>query len=258
MLIDTHIHLDAVEFDADREAQLAAARAAGIGRFVVPSVGSANHAAVAALAARHENIVFPAYGVHPLYVRQERDKNALSVLETYLAGPRVVAVGEIGLDYFVKNGDPAVQERFFVEQLKLARHLALPVILHVRHAVDAVLKQLRRIEVPGGIAHAFNGSRQQADMLIALGFKLGFGGAMTYSGSRRIRKLAATLPLNALVLETDAPDIPPVWADGQRNEPANLARYAAELAALRNMTVDDIVLATRENAETALPLLKTV
>jgi TatD DNase family protein len=144
-------------------------------------------------------------------------------------------VGEIGLDFFVAGADVARQEHFFVEQLKIARDADLPVLLHVRRAVDQVLGKLRRIRLPGGIAHAFNGSRQQADEFIRLGFRLGFGGAMTYLGSTRIRRLAASLPLSAIVLETDAPDMSPAWLAGARNTPAELPRIAAVLAELRGI-----------------------
>jgi TatD DNase family protein len=171
------------------------------------------------------------------------------MLEARLERGGAIAVGEIGLDHFVSGIDRTVQERFYVAQLKLARRFGLPVILHVRRAVDAIIKQLRRIEVPGGIAHAFNGSRQQADTLIAMGFRLGFGGAMTYDGSRRIRGLAASLPLESLVLETDAPDMAPAWARGQRNEPANLARFADVLAELRGIGRDELIAATGRNAD---------
>lgn len=246
MLVDTHIHLDAAEFGRDREAVLAAARSAGVGRFVVPGVEVANFDAVAALAAAHPDVRH-AFGIHPLYVRRARPHD-LEILEERLTGGDAIAVGEIGLDFHVDDVDPQGQERFYVAQLKLAKRYGLPVILHVRRAVDAILKQLRRIEVPGGIAHAFNGSRQQADTFIALGFKLGFGGTMTFDGSRRIRELASTLPLDALVLETDAPDIPPAWAARRRNEPANLARYAAVLADLRGIPTREVIAATGENA----------
>jgi TatD DNase family protein len=225
---------------------LGAARAAGVERFVVPGVEAANFDRVAALAAAHPDVRH-AYGIHPLYV-ERAGPDDLGILEARLSNGDAIAVGEIGLDFYVGTVDPAVQEHFYVAQLKLARRFELPVILHVRRAVDAILKQLRRIEVVGGIAHAFNGSRQQADTLIAMGFKLGFGGAMTFDGSRRIRELAATLPLDALVLETDAPDIPPAWGPGTRNEPANLRRYADILADLRGMAVPDLVAATGENA----------
>lgn len=250
VLIDSHLHLDAAEFDADRAAVLAAARAAGVGGFVVPAVEAANFDAVAALSAAHADVRH-ACGIHPLYAARARGED-LERLDQCLGDGTALAVGEIGLDHFVAGLDPAVQEACFVAQLKLARKHGLPVILHVRRAVDAVLRQLRRIEVPGGIAHAFNGSRQQAEMLLAMGFRLGFGGAMTFSGSTRIRTLAATLPLQAIVLETDAPDMAPAWAQGQRNEPANLARYARVLAELRGSDPAEIAAQTTANVRAAL------
>jgi TatD DNase family protein len=177
----------------------------------------------------------------------------LAVLRAWLANEKPVAVGEIGLDFYVTDVDPARQEFFFVEQLKLAREFDLPVLLHVRRAVDQILKQLRRIGVPVGIAHAFNGSRQQADEFIKLGFKLGFGGAMTFSGSTRIRALAAELPLEFIVLETDAPDIPPAWLNGGRNAPAELPEIARELAGLRGVSANEIIRVTGLAARAILP-----
>ncbi len=146
----------------------------------------------------------------------------------------------------------------FTEQLKIAVDFDLPVILHVRRAIDPILRELRRYRPRGGIAHAFNGSRVQADEMIALGFKLGFGGAMTFDGSKRIRELAATLPIEAIVLETDAPDIPPQWLNRGRNEPAELPRIAAVLAELRQVSAAEIADRTARNARDALPRLAGV
>jgi TatD DNase family protein len=172
-------------------------------------------------------------------------------LRHYLALPGTVAVGEIGLDFFIDHYDRARQEYFFVEQLKLAKEFNLPVLLHIRRAQDAILKLLRQHKVKGGIAHAFNGSRQQADEFIKLGFKLGFGGAMTYSRASKLRELAATLPLENIVLETDAPDIPPDFLErGQPNKPEYLPRIAQTLAELRKITLAQIAQATTTNANT--------
>lgn len=251
MLIDTHCHLDAAEFNADRAAEYAAARAAGVERLVVPAVSRAGFSRTQAIAAACPGCV-AAYGIHPLYV-MESDEADLEVLRHWLAGERPVAVGEIGLDFFVDRIDPARQRRFFEGQLALARAFQLPVLLHVRRAVDAVLQTLRRQRVVGGIAHAFNGSRQQAHAFIDLGFALGFGGAMTYTGSTRIRQLAATLPLDAIVLETDAPDMPPAWLNRGRNSPAELPRIAQVLAELRGIGLDEVAAATSANARRVLP-----
>ncbi|NTV10632.1 MAG: TatD family hydrolase [Zoogloea sp.] len=254
MLIDTHCHLDAKEFDIDRPAVIQTARAAGVGCMVLPAVEVGNFDAVASLAAtvpecRH------ALGIHPCYVGGAHEDD-LALLRERLADPLVVAVGEIGLDAYLPDADPVRQGFFYLEQLKLAREFGLPVLLHIRRAQDAILKALRRIEVPGGIAHAFNGSRQQAEMFIRLGFRLGFGGAMTYTGSTRIRALAASLPLEAIVLETDSPDIPPAWSNGGRNTPDNVLRFAQVLAELRNEPVERIIEVTGRNACEALPRLQ--
>lgn len=251
MLIDTHCHLDAAEFDADREAVHAAARAAGVETIVVPAVEVTAFARTRETVSRYPGCV-AAYGIHPLYVMQAADDD-LAALRQWLLVERPVAVGEIGLDLYVADIDPARQEYFFVEQLRLARDFDLPVLLHVRRAVDVVLKQLRRFKVRSGIAHAFNGSRQQADEFIKLGFALGFGGAMTYDGSTRIRELARHLPLEAIVLETDAPDIPPAWLNGGRNTPAELPRIAAVLAELRELPVAELAQRTAANARAVLP-----
>jgi TatD DNase family protein len=251
MLIDTHCHLDAAEFDADRDAVHASALAAGVERIVIPAVTVNGFFGTKSTVERYPGCI-AAYGIHPLYVMQAGESD-LATMRDWLAREKPVAVGEIGLDHFVSDIDPARQEYFFIEQLKLAREFDLPVLLHVRRAVDPVLKQLRRIRVRGGIAHAFNGSRQQADEFIKLGFALGFGGAMTFSGSTRIRELAKTLPLDAIVLETDAPDIPPARLNGGRNSPAELPRIAEVLAELRGLSSHEVAAATAANARRILP-----
>jgi len=272
--IDTHCHLDAPEFDADRDAVRAQARAAGVGLCVLPAVQRSDWAGVQALAMRHGDGY--ALGIHPLYVpaAQDADLQALDeALTDARSDPRLVAVGEIGLDFFVPAlCEPAMRERqwrFYTAQLQLARKHGLPVILHVRRSADLLLKGLRQVGVAGGIAHAFNGSAQQAQAFIGLGFALGFGGAMTFERATALRELARSLPLPALVLETDAPDIPPQWiyrtaearAAGQpqgRNTPAELPRIAQVLADLRGMDLQTLAQATVANARRVLPALKTL
>lgn len=252
MLIDTHCHLDAAEFDADRDAVVKRAQEAGVGLIVVPSISRANFAPVLAVCARYP-CCRPALGLHPMLVAEHGEAD-LKDLRAAIEIHRPLAVGEIGLDLFVPDADAARQAFFFAEQLKIARDYDLPVLLHIRRAQDQVLKHLRRIPVKGGIAHAFNGSRQQADEFIKLGFKLGFGGAMTYPRATRLRALAAELPLESIVLETDAPDIPPVFAARQRNSPEYLARIAETLAGLRGLALAEIGLATSRNAQAVLRL----
>jgi TatD DNase family protein len=267
--IDSHCHLDASEFDADREAVIARARRAGVRSWVLPAVMPDNFATVRELAHRHGGAY--ALGIHPLYVHRCGDE-ALERLEQALrdaaSDPRLVAVGEIGLDHFVPDLDRARQAQFYAAQLKLARAQGLPVILHVRRSADALLQQLRRIEVPGGIAHAFNGSDAQAAQFVARGFALGFGGTLTFERALQIRHLAATVPETTPVLETDAPDIPPQWLyvpaaeraerPPARNEPAELPRIGLALAALRGWSAEDTAARTAANVQAALPRMKAL
>lgn len=275
--IDTHCHLDAAEFSPDVAGVRSRAAAGGVAHCVLPAVAVSNFDAVRRLAHRFSDSY--ALGIHPLCVPQARDAD-LQALDTELAlrksDPRLVAVGEIGLDYFV----PALlqsplrerQEYFYREQLKLARRHGLPVILHVRRSADKLLKHLRELQPEGGwhgIGHAFNGSGQQAMEFIKLGFKLGFGGTVTFESARQIRRLASALPLQTLVMETDAPDIPPHWmyktaqqrAEGQsqgRNEPGELPRIAAVLAQLRGISPEALAAATTANALHAFPRLNAL
>jgi len=267
--IDTHCHLDAPEFEPDRAAVRARAAAAGVLHCVLPAVRPDNFEAVRALAHQHGDSY--ALGIHPLATGDAAEDD-LRLLDEALArsqhDPRLVAVGEIGLDFFVPGLDAQRQELFYREQLALARKYGLPVLLHVRRSADRLLKHLRELPC-GGIAHAFNGSRQQADEFVRLGFKLGFGGAVTFERALQLRRLAADLPLAALVLETDSPDIPPHWlyrnaaqrSAGQpqgRNEPGELPRIAQVVAQLRGMAAVELADATRRNAIEALPRLAAI
>ena len=273
MWIDTHCHLDAAEFDVDREAVREAARQAGVTRCVIPAVHAGHWPEVAQLAERHGDAY--AMGIHPLYVLQAQEADLLALdqaLTERRDDPRLVAVGEIGLDFFVPElCTPAMRERqwfFYTAQLKLAQKHGLPVILHVRRSADLLLKGLRQCRITSGIAHAFNGSSQQAQAFVDMGFALGFGGTLTYERSLQLRRLACELPLSAIVLETDAPDIPPHWlyqtaeqrAQGAvqgRNSPAELPRIAQVLADLRGLSLTDLAAATSANAQRALPKLVT-
>ena len=273
--IDTHCHLDATEFANDVLAMRAEAARKGVVHCVLPAVEVSNFEAVRSLAYAHGDSY--ALGIHPLYVAQagEHDLDALdAALTAQRDDPRLVAVGEIGLDYLV----PALcqsplrerQMHFYRAQLRLARKHGLPVILHVRRSADQLFQGLREVGAGAGpwqgIAHAFNGSSQQAKRLVGVGLKLGFGGAFTYDRALQLRRLAAELPLEALVLETDAPDMPPHWlyttaaarAAGQpqgRNSPQQLPRIGAALAALRGITPEAMAQASTANAVAALPRL---
>ena len=285
--IDTHCHLDASEFDADRNTVRQHALQAGVTQCLIPAVEVANFDTVRLLAHRHHGMPLAAHdatasseaprdvyalGIHPLYTPAATEAHLQQLntaLQQHRADHLLVAVGEIGLDGFVPDvNTPEAwdkQQQFYRAQLKLARQHQLPVVLHVRRSADPLLKGLRDIPVKGGIAHAFNGSLQQAHAFIELGFKLGFGGALTFERALQLRRLATTLPLSAIVLETDAPDIPPHWlytpaeqrAQGVsqgRNSPAELPRIAQVLADLRGISLAEVAHATFENAQSVLRL----
>ena len=268
--IDTHCHLDAAEFSSDRSEVVMRAQEAGVKMQVIPAVRAQDFETVRAMA--HEYGLAYALGIHPLYTPQACPDDLFQLeqaLHRWRDDPRLVAVGEIGLDHLVPELDQSVQERFYHAQLKLAQRANLPVILHVRRSADALLAGLRRHTVVGGIAHAFYGSEVQAQHFVQRGFALGFGGAMSHERALQIRHLAATLPATALVLETDAPDIPPQWlyrtaqqrALGQpheRNEPAQLPRIAQTLAALRGVSLEAVRHLTAVNALAALPRLRAL
>lgn len=251
-LTDTHCHLDVEEFDADRAAVLARARAAGVGGIVVPGVLARTWEGLWDFCAGDPGL-YPALGMHPIYL-DRHDAAGLRQLEDWIAGRRPVAIGEIGLDYYVAGLDRDRQQALFEAQLAIARAAGLPVILHVRKAHDAVLATLRRVRVPGGICHAFNGSLQQAGQYLELGFRLGFGGMLTYERSSKLRGLAQALPLEALVLETDAPDMTVAQHHGERNSPEYLPYCLAALAALRGESESRVAAVTTGNARAVLRL----
>ena len=257
-MIDTHCHLDAPEFDADRQAILARTRRGGVGTVVIPAVDPSNWDVVRALT-RGNDPTLPerhyALGMHPIYIDRCADE-AIDQLRLAATAaredPRFIGIGEIGLDHFVPGQDLERQLTFFIAQLRIARDLDLPVILHTRRAVDPVSRELRRLGPFTGIAHAFNGSEQQAARMVDLGMALGFGGAATFTRALNIRRLAASVPAEAVVLETDAPDIAPAWVAPGRNTPAELPRIAAEIAALRGVTVVELERLTDANARRVL------
>jgi len=265
MWIDTHCHLDASDFDADRNAVLDAATQAGVTGVVLPAVAAWNFDAVRRLAHADARCVY-ALGIHPLcsIAAGQADLDTLRrEVAASMDDPRFVGIGEIGLDFFVKTLDADHQTWLYVEQLKIAREFDLPVLLHVRKSQDQVFAPLRRIGVTRGIAHAFNGSEVQAQRYVEQGLKLGFGGNVTFDRARQIRRLAVSLPLDAIVLETDAPDIAPAWlTDGQfgeqrnvRNTPAEVAGVARVVRELRGIDAHTLAQATWRNAVAAMPRL---
>ncbi len=245
-IFDTHCHLDNQEFDSDRNVVLENCRKKGIENILVPAVERAGWDGLLALCERDKSL-YPALGLHPVLIEKHRQAD-LKQLENYLAEYSPIAIGEIGLDFYIDRPDRDRQLEYFSAQLSLAANAQLPVILHIRKAHDQVLSLLRKQTICGGFAHAFNGSQQQAQQYIDLGFKLGFGGTLTYEGSRKIRALAQALPIDAIVLETDAPDMPNAAHRGERNSPEYIIDCLNVLAELRDEDPDYIAERTCRNA----------
>ena len=253
MLVDSHSHFDAPEFDADRNAALARARAAGVTRQVVPAVAAAGWPKLRDICAGDAGL-FAAYGLHPMYLEEHQPVH-LAELRTWIEREQPVAVGECGLDFFVEGLDAQAQQHYFDGQLRLAREFDLPLIVHARRAVDTVIASIRRIGGLRGVVHSFSGSPEQARQLWQLGFLIGLGGPVTYERANRLRTLARTMPLDFLLLETDAPDQPDAGIRGQRNEPSRLPAVRDVIAELRGVSALDIATATTRNAERLFRLL---
>ena len=247
MLVDSHCHLDAPEFDADRAQVLARARAAGVVAQVVPAIRFADFAALRDLCAANTDL-HPAYGLHPMFLTDHAPAH-IGALREWLGRERAVAVGECGLDFFVEGLDAQTQRDYFTAQPRLARDFDLPVILHARRAVDEVIATIKRFAPLRGVVHSYSGSAEQARQLWNLGFFIGFGGPITYERAHRLRSLVAKMPLEFLLLETDAPDQPLSTHRGERNEPAYLIEVADTVAQLRDADVASIAQATTSNAK---------
>lgn len=244
---DSHAHLDAAAFDADRAGMLRAARAAGVADVLVPAVTAASWDNLRAVCAAAPGL-HPAYGLHPCYLAQHADAD-LERLDAWLGAHRAVAVGECGLDFFDPALDRERQLRLLRGQFEIAHRHGLPLVLHARRAFEAMILELRRFGRPlRGVVHSFSGSAEQARELWKLGFHVGIGGPVTYPRAQRLRRVVATLPLDSLLLETDAPDQPDVWHRGQRNEPAYLPDVGRCVAELRGESVAVLAHATAANA----------
>lgn len=251
-LIDTHTHLDFPDFDADRDEVLARSRALGVQRMMVLGVYQANWQRLWQLVEDNEGL-YAAFGLHPVYLDEHSPQHLLELRDWLgkLAGQRkLCAVGEFGLDYYLEHLDRQRQQALFEAQLQLAADFELPALLHVRRAHAATIATLKRFRLPrGGVIHAFAGSHEEAREYIKLGFRLGLGGAATWPQANRLRKVVAALPLDAIVLETDAPDMAPAMHANQRNSPEYLAEICAELAALRGVTAEELAAASSRNAD---------
>jgi TatD DNase family protein len=246
MLTDSHCHLDAGEFDPDRDAVVGRARQAGVLRQVVPATEAAGWPRLREVCARDPGL-FAAYGLHPMFLAAHRPRH-LDALGEWIERERPVAVGECGLDFHVEGLEHDAQHRYFQGQLQLAREFDLPLIVHARKATEAVIVAIRKVGGLRGVVHSYAGSEEQARQLWDNGFMIGLGGPVTYERARRLRRLVASMPLEQLLLETDAPDQPDAEHRGQRNEPARLPLVCRTIAALRGQDPEHIAAATSDNA----------
>ena len=245
-LVDTHCHLDLADFDADREQIIKRCHQSGIDQIIVPAIESSGWKKLLEISAQQTEL-FPALGLHPVFIKNHNDED-IAKLEKQLDNYKPVAVGEIGLDFFIKDTDKDRQVDIFEKQLAIAESNKLPVILHVRKAHDDVLKLLKAKSVPGGTCHAFSGSEQQARQYIDMGFKLGFGGTLTYPNARKIHMLARALPIEYIVLETDAPDMTGYAHKGERNSPEYLPEALNALSAVKSLDIEYVAEQTTKNA----------
>lgn len=246
-LIDSHSHFDVAEFDDDRSAALIRARDAGVRRQIVPAISFAGFPKLREICAS-ENGLHAAYGLHPMYLSEHRAEH-LGGLREWVEREHPCAVGECGLDFYVDGLDIDVQRSYFRKQLEIAKDFDLPVILHARRAVEEVIATLREVGLGHGVVHSFSGSHEQAQQLWKLGFCIGLGGPITYPRAHRLRDIVTTMPLEFLLLETDAPDQPLFGHQGTRNEPALLREVCSVVAALRGSDDETIARITTQNCE---------
>ncbi len=246
-LIDSHCHLDDDRYDRMRDQIISRANAVGIDKIVIPAT-TANRWEKVKQVAESGPGLFPAYGLHPMFIEQHQVVH-IRELDEWLDREKPVAVGECGIDFFDSRRDEKWQILVFNEQLQLANNHRLPVIVHVRKAMDEVISQLRKHAHCGGVIHSFAGSRQQAEQLFDLGFKLGIAATVSFERAKKLRAVVASMPVEALMLESDAPDQPGVNHRGELNEPAYIIEHLQTIAELRQCDPQELARAMNRNSE---------
>lgn len=247
MLTDSHVHLDDSRFDGDRDQVIARARDADVKLQIIPGVDKTSWPRIRALCDDTDGL-HPAYGLHPIFLNHHRPDH-VDALGEWLQEHRAVAVGEIGLDFYVEGLGQDKQRDYFSRQLSLAREMDLPVIVHARKALQEVTLTLRKFDGLRGVVHSFSGSQEQARQLFELGFHIGIGGPVTYERAKRLHRVVSSMPLEFLLLETDAPDQPLCGHQGQRNEPERVREVLQSVARLRDEAPDVIARTTTANAK---------
>lgn len=251
-LIDTHCHLDLADFDQDREQALLRAEQADVYAQIIPGIQTSTWPQIRQLCNSHARL-YPAYGLHPMFMQCHQPSDLID-LDLWLETEPVVAVGECGLDFYIQNPDRQQQLGLFEAQLSLAQKYQLPVIIHARKSVEEAINSLRNFPNINGVFHSYSGSEQQADRLIEMGFYLSFGGPATYTRAARLQRIIKSLPLEVLLLETDAPDQPSSKHRGERNEPSYLKQIALIISQLRNISYQELAEATTKNAQALFQL----
>lgn len=247
ILVDSHVHADDERLTLDRKQVIESARSHNIAAQIVPAVSHQHWPRLKQLCDEHDDL-HACYGLHPCFYLEHTDAH-LHELAQWLGREPAVGVGECGLDYAIAGADKAQQQHLFAAQLALAREFNLPIVIHAVRAVEDVIRMIRASGHYRGMVHSFSGSEQQASRLIDLGYLLGFGGAVTYPRAKRLRKMVTTLPLDAILLETDAPDQPSMKYQGQRNESAYLVDVWQSVSELRNEDEETVANMTTENAK---------
>ena len=236
---DSHTHLDFKDFEADLDAVLNRAQHVGVRHINLSGTVASGWPTIQKIVQQYQ-ICHAAYGLHPMFMSEHHQQRDLDLLQQWAKFKETIAIGEIGLDYFIPDPDKKAQLNLFIQQLEIAHAHHLPVIIHARKALDLIIQQLRKFPGLQGSIHSFSGSMQQAQQCVDLGFYLGFGGPITYSRATRLRKIVSTIPLQYLLLETDSPDQPDVQHHGERNEPAYLPIIAHEVAKLKQLDIGEV------------------
>ncbi len=253
MIIDSHCHLDFADFDTDRDQLLDAAADIGVSKIIIPGVQRSHWQRQIKI--QHSKIkVYNCFGLHPYFIDQHSDED-LQQLDSWCQSHPVIAIGECGLDFFVKTLDREQQQQFFEAQLDIALHHQLPVVIHARKSTEAVIQALQQRPGLRGMIHSYSGSYEQAVKLIDMGFYLSFGGPVTYTGSSKLRKLVSRLPLECLLIETDAPDQPVYQHRGERHEPAHIRYVIESIAELQQTDIEHVIQQTADNANTLFQLV---
>jgi len=253
LFIDSHCHLDDSQFDTDRSVVLQRCKALLVEKMVIPGVVEAQWHKALQLASQHPNI-HVAVGLHPLFLKRHQPDDLSRLNQALLEHPEIVAVGEIGLDFYGKAAERTAQLTLLIAQLEIAATFQRPLLLHVRKAHQQMVEQLQQFPSTRGIVHAFSGSYEQAQSYIDAGFLIGIGGVVTRSNAHKLHRIVKKIPLDAIALETDAPDLPPAWARGERNSPEQLPKIAEVVATLQNQTLTEVATQTSRNVSRLLNL----